>query len=792
LFLIASKDLGVLDFNDLESYALKVLEDKETLDAIKNKYKYIFVDEYQDINSCQEKIISLISSDNNRFMVGDIKQSIYGFRLCDPEIFLGKYNSYKNGEKNSVGISLNKNFRSHANILEFVNIVFDDTMTKSFGGVDYKSEARLVPGKGEVKKETNPRSTILYLNTSQEVVDSVDVLDKLPVYSVKNHEYLIEEDTKKAYLEGLMISKKISELISSSYYIEDKETHKLRHIEYKDIVLLVQSRNEYLNNLLDVLDSFSIPISSDISSDVFEDEDILALKNLLLIISNFNQDKPLFSLMYSHLFGFTPDELVSIRENSDEKFFYDAVRHYCDDKSDLYYKITAFIQKIETYKNLSGYLMVKDLCYRILSDFNIENYCLASQNSSEKLAKLYKFMSSLPNTTLEEFLLSSDLSNISSECKTATDSVKVMTIHKSKGLEFPVVFLIGTGNKFNMKSVSGDMSISKELGVCMNYFDMEDRYKTPTITRQATKIIENKRFFEEQQRLLYVALTRAIDYLFVSGAVDEKSLHEKFTSTPTRFIDWFAPLIVDKDDEREFFIVEEYSASDFDKFVKDENDKMILIGKDDEEFTKLINQNLSFVYPYEKQTITPQKTSVTNIVQSLTPIQDVKHENNINNSSADRGTTYHYIFEKLTLQEQSVSDVENVISKLVNSRMIDKDSLSGISASKIFSCLKIPEFNQLVSNSDWLKKESEFYMLLGESDNPMDKSTVQGIVDLIISAGSELVIVDYKTGYLDSVSAKTKYSKQLELYALEVEKIYNKKVSKKYILAIDMEKLFMI
>jgi len=160
------KEQGVLDFNDLEEYAIKVLEDADTRESIKNKYRFIFVDEYQDINSCQEKIISLISSSNNRFMVGDIKQSIYGFRLCDPEIFLSKYNAYKLGEKDSTSISLNKNFRSHADILEFVNIIFDETMTKTFGGVDYKTDARLVPGKILEIKENKPRASILYMNTT--------------------------------------------------------------------------------------------------------------------------------------------------------------------------------------------------------------------------------------------------------------------------------------------------------------------------------------------------------------------------------------------------------------------------------------------------------------------------------------------------------------------------------------------------------------------------------------------------------------------------------------------------
>ena len=358
IYLGLKKELGVLDFSDLEMFTLKVLEDKETLDTIKQRYKYIFVDEYQDINSVQEKIITLISSHNNRFMVGDIKQSIYGFRLCDPSIFLEKYNEYKKGGEFSVSISLNKNFRSHEDILEFVNIVFDGTMTKSFGGVDYKVDARLVAGKKDNQQEEvhEPRATFLYIDSTG--IDSNDesiAPNNLPIYSVKGHQNINSVESKKAYLEGMIIANKISSLLVSNKMIEDKETRKKRHIEYKDIVILTQSRTEYLNNLLDVLDSFSIPISSDITTDVFEDEDILAVKNMLYVISNMNNDKPLFSLMYSGLFKFTPDELAQIKNNGNKTYFYENLLSYPNDNSSLQYKVVAFIEKINTYKNWQAF-----------------------------------------------------------------------------------------------------------------------------------------------------------------------------------------------------------------------------------------------------------------------------------------------------------------------------------------------------------------------------------------------------------------------------------------------------
>ena len=243
-------------------------------------------------------------------------------------------------------------------------------------------------------------------------------------------------------------------------------------------------------------------------------------------------------------------------------------------------------------------------------------------------------------------------------------------------------------------------------------------------------------------------------------------------------------------DDREFFVVEKYLSDDFDKFVKDKSNKTILVGVDNKELTSKIKNNINFVYPYEKETITPQKTSVTKIVQSTTPVHYDNSNENISN--ADRGTTYHAIFEKLSLNESSEDEINSVMNNLKKSRMITAESLEQVSAEKILSCLEIPEFKDMTSKAEWIKKETEFYMLLGESENPKDKSTVQGIVDLLISINGELVLVDYKTGKLDLSSAKEKYSKQLELYSIAIEKTYNKKVSKKCILAVDMEKLFII
>jgi len=786
------REQGVLDFNDLEMFALKVLEDSEVLAEVKKKYKYIFVDEYQDINSVQEKIITLISSENNRFMVGDIKQSIYGFRLCDPEIFLDKYNTYKWQTDKNESISLNKNFRSHKDILEFVNIIFDNTMTKSFGGVDYKQDARLDPGK-IVDRGTHARATLMYIDTSDIETKKDNNNSNLPIYSVKNHEYTESVEAKKAYLEGMIIANKISELLSnSSYTIVDKETKKERRIMYKDIVLLVHSRNQYLNDLLDVLDSLGIPISSDITADVFEDEDILALKNMLLVLSNSCVDKPLFSLMYSNLFNFSPNDLAQIKENGEYKYFYQNVFNIKNDNSELYYKVISFIETINRYRKFAGFMMIKDLCYKIIDEFHIEQYMMASSNRSERLAKLHKFISSLGYMTLNEFLLNNDLNNLSCECKTNSNSVRVMTIHKSKGLEFPVVFLIGVGNKFNLKSVYGDLSVSKELGICMNYFNIENKYKNTSLPRAASKIIENKKFFEEEQRLLYVALTRAIDYLFVSGCAKFDSLEEKFSPTPMSFIEWFAPLILSKDyANSNVFDIEHYDVSGIEKWSKEDKNNNVLIGEFEPNIISALKNNIGYEYLYEAETNTPRKTSVTDIVKSSTINDEKTYKYSNIESSAERGTVYHKVFEYLSLLETKEEEIYKVLNNLIKSRALTEEDIKLIDIKQILECINAPEFRNVINNASWIKKETEFYMLVGEGDRK-DRVEVQGIIDLLVEVDGEIILYDYKTGYLNQELSIKKYAKQLEQYKLAAERIFGKKISKSRIIAVDMGKIFSI
>ena len=796
IYLALKKEIGALDFNDLEMFALNVLEDREVLEEVKNKYKYIFVDEYQDINSVQEKIITLISKENNRFMVGDIKQSIYGFRLCDPEIFLQKYNDYKVSGTKSTSISLNKNFRSHQDILEFVNMVFDDTMTKSFGGVDYKDEARLVAGKTAEEKDS-PRATIMFVDTtSLEKTNDGENIKDLGVYSVKNHEYIETLDNKKAYLEGMVVANKISELVSSSKYkIIDKETRKERQIMFKDIVILVHSRNEYLNNLLDVLDSVQIPISSDITSDVFEDEDILALKNMLLVISNEAQDKPLFALMYSNLFKFTPDELSRIKLCGQYKYFYEHVTNFDGDEK-LLEKVTAFWQTIERYKKLASFVSVKNLCYKIIDEFCIEKNMIASHTSAERLAKLGKFLSSLPDDLLTEFLANSDISTLACECKTSSNSVKVMTIHKSKGLEFPVVFLVGTSNKFNMKSVYGDLHVSKELGICMNYFNTKERYKTSSLSRSASKIIENKKFFEEEQRLLYVALTRAIDYLFVSGCAKKDSLPEKFSPTPMSFMEWFAPILLNPENENSsIFDIEEYDVSDIPAWNKSENQMPVLIGRPNDTLVHDLKKTLEYVYPYEEQTRTPQKTTVTKIVEATRLYEKPSQPETSNKmqvvNSAERGTAYHKVLEQMTLLENSVEEVQNIIAGLYKKKILTNDQVMMIDPQKLLDCVCDKSFRNDVLNATWIKKETEFYMLIGQGERK-DMVEVQGIADLIIKSKNEVILYDYKTGYLTEALANHKYKAQLDLYKMAVERIFGTKITKSCIIAVDMGQIFNI
>lgn len=775
------KDVNGLDFNDLEKYALKILANDAICKAVQEKYKYVFVDEYQDINEVQEKIITMISSQTNRFMVGDIKQSIYRFRHCDPEIFTGKSREFSKKQDYSKLIKLNANFRSDKKILKFVDMVFSGVMTEDFGGVDYETDSQFVAGEQNVD---NPLSVNLcFIDTTKEKKEKQHASG---VYSIKNHIQEFEEETAKAVAEANFVAGKIAELT--------KPTNE-NPLQFGDIAILVQSRNENTLRFLDTLRSYGIPIASDEKYDLMTRNYIQEILNFISYVCACQDDILLFKVLKSKLFRFSDSELVEIRKLNMQARFYETIWLSSEiSDENLKKKVEDFNECVVRFKKLAGVRTLKELAKIVVQEFELEKINLFDVSGKKINEEIDKFISRLPEKTAFEFLANYSNFSVVYENECAGNAVNVMTIHKSKGIEFKAVFVINTSKSFNLRTITEMVVFNKKFGAGLEYFDMETRTKKLSIPLSAIRIYETRKLIEEQQRLLYVALTRAKEKLFVICAKQKKALTEKFPNHPSSFANWFEPFIVNELDGKHNELI------NFETYLADEllevptlEEKQILFK--DEKVSELKAET----YAYDFSVKVPLKSSISKLLQNknnrLESNEDDEYEKFKFSedvvSSAERGTIYHKFFQMIDLK--SMKDLEKSIND-AKQKML-KSELEIIDFNLVKKILEMDFFND-IRLDDVILKEREFYAkmpinLFESQAKGEDEFIMQGVIDLLIIRGKQAILLDYKTGKMSDEKLKD-YSYQLETYASVAERAYDVHVEKKYLCFIDLQKIIEI
>ncbi len=780
-----------LDYNDLEQYTLKVLSDAQTLNTIKQKYKYIFVDEYQDINAIQEKIISLLSSDNNRFMVGDIKQSIYRFRLCDPDIFLDKYNKYKNQE-NSEAIDLSKNFRSNKEILNFVNMAFDDRMTTEFGGVDYKNTAKLVAGSNF--EEDNPVN-LTYIDTTslKENKNFSGNTEVGRVYSVKNHQQTEELENLKSMAEAEYIASEILDLVANGT-VYDNKTNQKRNIRFNDIAILLPARNNFLDSLLEVFGKYNIPTSSDVMVDVLSERHVKAIYNFLKLIYNYKQDIELFSCLYSPLSGFTLDELANLRiTNGDYKYFYQCLENAKLSELDciLAQKVQNFRQTLAKYKKMAGYKTVKEVAHCIIQDFEIQNLMLTEPDAIKRINLLNKFLDSLNNVSIYEYFADGVLTNINASGGENTSAVQIVTIHKSKGLEYSIVFCPNISRNFNMQGMHGDVLISKELGLAVNYFNPSLRTKNNTIAKEAIKLTETRKLIEEQQRLLYVALTRAINKLYVVGTCQFSDIKADFPERANSFADWFDSFVYNylQGNNTKNVNIKTIDSSILVGASCTIKSPQVFFGVAEEQLKQQILDNINFKYKFDQSTKTPQKTSVTQIASGYHESEEVylKYNNLDNASTIEKGNAYHKLMESIDFSCNNTEKLNKLLQSLLNAGKLTQNEINYINKDSILKLLNNPTFLDIINFGTTLR-EKEFFINFGTTDIQI----VQGVVDLAVINNDKALVIDYKTGNFLNSQNLQKYKTQLNIYKDAIQKSYNVEVIKCAIVAVEQGEVYFL
>lgn len=777
------KEDNKLDYADLEEYASKILGNDEICIGLKDKYKQICVDEYQDINEKQEYIISRVAGDNNVFMVGDGKQSIFGFRNSDTQIFIDKYDNFKN-KLGGDAIELNFNYRSEWGVLDFVNDIFKEIMTRSNGGVNYANDAMFDTVKD---KSRHIENSIEIVNFGKaEKVRCLNINEN-EVYSVAKHKYY--EADEYEYFEAMYIADKIAKLVGRTVEIQENNQTKRVTLSFSDIAILARSRSESTDRIVQYIEGMGVPINSVNIKKSRQDYLIEMIINVLRVVNNFNQDIPLLITMAGEYGRFSFKELERLRRGRNGlKFFHECVKDFASQESNdnLVNKVKRFIDDIEELNSLSGFLPVSRLI-EILSD-RLKPTLSADADFAVSLECLRKFARSLKNKSCDanicEFLMAWE-NNPNGFMQTATgnmskDCVLTATIHQSKGLEYPVVFLIDSSKAFNIMDTYAKLIFDKDLGVAVKAPDELTREYRDTFEHKIISIKRKKRTLDEEMRLLYVALTRAKYCLYVTGRTED---FMRVKENPSSYFDWLAYVCANNPSFKNKYLIDRPEI-DIQKQIN--TVKKTYIEKKDDNY-KQIKSYFDSEYDYEKSAQLGIKYTVTAINKETAEddIKDIPFNVYGDSNSVDEGIAYHKVMQFIDYSLSTLEEVENFIQSLKSSGKIEDVE---INAEDIFKCIKSDLFQSAVGKATLREQEFMLHVQADEvlNNGIQDKILVQGVIDLVIldnndKGETECVIVDFKkSSKPKEVIAKT-YARQLDLYAKATEYCLDIKVARKLI-----------
>lgn len=803
-YIAKKRERNIIDFNDIEHFALKILVKKdedgnhvatETAKKYQEKFEEIAIDEYQDSNQVQEFILSKISRSNNIFMVGDVKQSIYKFRGACPKLFLEKYNTYSlDGNELGLKIQLFKNFRSAENVLDFTNKVFESIMSENLGDINYTEEEFLNLGAEYEDKENGVGKAELHIIELDEEEDDIFIDTECSEEEGSD----IEEDGRvleKQEIEAKFVANKIEELISNKVIIKDKKEG-YREITYKDIVILLRSTSNIAPIFEKELLNRDIPVYTDATSEYLDTIEIQTIMNLLKVLDNPINDIALVSVLRSQIGGFTDNELVEMRLINKDTNFYKTLIEAKDKATDkLKTKITNFLNKIEDWREKSEYLNLAELIWKIYNDTGFYNYVSLMPNGSLRQANLKMLFERAKEYEKTSFkglfnfirfierikMGSSDLSSakIIGENENV---VRIMSIHKSKGLEFPVVFLANTSKQINLQDLKENILLNEKLGLGPEYINYDRGIRYSTSAKTAIKIDGKRESIAEEMRILYVALTRAKEKLIISGTVKKylkssekkkdilevyntngKNINPILLKKFTSYLDWLELVIYSKDMENIITTYVHKKSELLEEKIKEENELAKFDFNKDIDIEK-IKKKLSFNYEYDFLTKLQTKSTVSKIKQmqaeeiyedvGLASIEPKFMQETEKVTSSEKGTLMHLILQKVNLKEDyNLERLENLRQELIAKKFISQLQAKSINLEKIQNFLNT-ELAKQIKTAKQVEKEKAFctkilakeiYENAGESDEIL----VQGIIDLyFINSEDELILLDYKTDYV--------------------------------------------
>lgn len=870
----AKQEKNLMDFGDLEHYALEVLleetdEGERTpsaaADELSRQFEEILVDEYQDSNDVQEALIHAISRERfgtpNVFMVGDVKQSIYKFRLARPELFLKKYESYPREDGLYQTIELHQNFRSRDSVLSGINEVFYQIMTKGLGGILYTEDAALHPGAVfEPTEETVGGKLELHMvNTGGGLLKQLEA-DPADDYTSRE-------------MEAKLIAARMKELINpeTGLKIWDKKEKRYRTACYGDMVILLRSLSGFAEDFVNILMNEGIPAYAERRTGYFTAIEVETVLCFLSIIDNPMQDIPLAVVLKSPIVGATDEELARLMavfkrtaKKGQDRGIYGAWMYYLENcpederEGELYRKLAAFSDELAEYRRIAGYLSIHELLYIIYENTRYYDYIAAMPAGEARQANLDMLVekaSAYEKTSYSGlFHFIRYIENLKKydtdfgEAALAGDenTVRILSIHKSKGLEFPVVFLAGMGKKFNKQDLYGKILIDPDLGIATDYLDLELRVKTPTLKKNVLRRRLELEALGEELRVLYVAMTRAKEKLIMTGTdryLDKKL--ERFSdikrtagqipftilSTADSFLDWLlmslsgklseSALLSDAGAETGLMTVRSYSVADLvgveiEHQAEKKLSKEELLNFDcariyDEAYAAGISAAFAYRYPHTADIGLHTKLSVSELKKQGQLIDEEESTflptipaflleesgKKDQGGGAFRGTAYHRALELLNFPGmKTISDVEMALDTFRREKYMDEESLSLLDAGILWNFLSSPLGRRMsaAQAKGLLYKEQQFVIGIPAREMEVCSSDelvlIQGIIDAYMEEEDGLVLIDYKTDHVvrgrESLLTE-RYGIQLEYYKRALEQMTGKKVTEKIIYSLTLQ-----
>lgn len=816
------RERGLADFAQVSREVLGLLKNEDVAEEIRSRFDLIFFDEYQDTNGVQEAIIERIARPGGRFMVGDLKQSIYRFRKADPEIFIDKYHRYQNQGEGAL-VLLNRNFRSAPEVIDGINALFESVMSEEIGDITYDEDAKLIAGRSDLVGEKPGLHLILRSDA---------------------------DEMSGAQVEALACAKIIRETM---------EAHPELH--FRDIAILNRSANNVSKEMVEVLSQSGIPVVSESEREFFESVEVRTVLDLLAIIDNLYQDLPLLSVMHSPIGAFTLEEESRIRLESDQRRkaagikrkpgedlpFYQALLDYETAGKDekLREKVAGFLAQLRRWREEAPFETTDAFIWRLIRESGYDVYIRALDEGKVRMNNLrilveraetyekssYKGISHFLQYVSRLKRRSQQITGGQTQADTP-DAVTLMTVHKSKGLEYPVIILTGAGKGFNTQETRDPLLLHKEYGFGTDYLYLSEELtgNAPTIEKKAFQQIIKRENLSEEMRLLYVALTRAERMLHVVGTVKEKKSKDGDAKTTVsqgldpvllgragNYLDWITPAVLRNEElsPGELPCIPTWTAEclpsseltlpeseEVEAYHPNATPEMI------EKVGKVLSRK-----PREHQRI-PTKLSVSNLKQTrsqeaeeaaagdvmdttdLPVFRPSEELSTVAPGGAEQGALIHLFLERADLEalakaaeeDRLQDEISHQIDLLIGRGWIAADEREAVEAGLVERFLVSPLGQRILKASltdpdNFLREYSTLLLIPAELADPVrfagSKRSIelQGIIDLCFKEGDEWVLVDYKTDQMGRLPVAMQrerlraYMTQAALYRRSIEEL---------------------